>query len=95
MEEQSYEPIDDLFRQIRLQLLRVREIDPATAEELKALLTQLEDWVEKLVIDSLKLRSLEKKPKKAPQSANSHRKTTSSKKRTPTEAPQKSKQKLT
>jgi len=69
MEEQPYEPIDDLFRQIRLQLLQVRESDPATAEELKSLLTQLEDWVEKLVIDSLKLRSLQSTPKKTRQSA--------------------------
>ena len=69
MEEQPYEPIDDLFRQIRLQLLQVRESDPATAEELKSLLTQLEDWVEKLVIDSLKLRSLKSTPKKTRQSA--------------------------
>ena len=69
MEEQPYEPIDDLFRQIRLQLLQVRESDPTTAEELKSLLTQLEDWVEKLVIDSLKLRSLQSTPKKTRQSA--------------------------
>ena len=65
MTETTYEQIDDLFRQIRLQLLQVRERDAATAEELKSLLTQLEDCVESLVIDSLKLKSLESRPEKA------------------------------
>ena len=64
MVETTHEQIDDLFRQIRLQLLRVRERDEATAGELKSLLTQLEDCVESLVIDSLKLKSLESKPEK-------------------------------
>lgn len=59
MKENASEAIDDLFAKIRLQLLKLRENDPAIAEELKSLLTQLEDWVEKLVIDSLKLKSLE------------------------------------
>ena len=68
MTEDSYEPIDDLLAQIRLRLLKVRESDPATAEELKSLFTQLEDWLESLVIDSLKLRSLESRPKKATES---------------------------
>jgi len=60
VEKKSYEQIDELFVQIRLQLLKLRENDPATAEELKSLLTQLEDHVEPLVIDSLKLKSLGK-----------------------------------
>ncbi len=68
MTEATYEQIDDLFRQIRLRLLQVRERDAATAEELKSLLTQLEDCVESLVIDSLKLKSLESRPKKVRES---------------------------
>ena len=60
MTEHSYEQIDELFTQLRLRLAVVRQSDPETAEELKGLLTQLEDWVESLVIDSLKLKSLEK-----------------------------------
>ena len=53
MAENSYQQIDDLFSQIRLQLLQVREYDQATADKLKSLLTQLEDCVEHLVIESL------------------------------------------
>ena len=64
MTEDSYEQIDDLFVQIRLRLAQVRQSDPATADELKGLFTQLEDWVESLVIDSLKLKSLENQPKR-------------------------------
>jgi len=64
MAENANEAIDDLFRQLRLKLLKVRESDPATSDELKNLLVQLEDWVEKLVVDSLKLQSLEKKGKR-------------------------------
>ena len=74
MTENSYEQIDDLFVQIRLRLGRVRQSDPATADELKGLLTQLEDWVESLVIDSLKLKSLESQPKRATKSQNTRRK---------------------
>ena len=55
MTENSYEQIDDLFAQIRLRLLKVRENDPTIAEELKNLLTQLEDCVESQVIEYLKL----------------------------------------
>ncbi len=54
MKESASDAIDDLFAKIRLKLLKLRESDPVTTEELKSLLTQLEDWVEKLVIDSLK-----------------------------------------
>jgi len=72
MAENISEQIDDLFRQIRLCLARVRQSDPATADELKGLLTQLEDMVESLVIESLKLRSLEGRPEKGIE--KSHRK---------------------
>ncbi len=72
--ENASEQIDDLFVQIRLCLLRVRQSDPATADELKGLLTQLEDWVESLVVDSLKLRNLESGSDKATESAKRRRK---------------------
>ena len=65
MEESSYEQVDDLFAQIRLRLAQVRQSDPATADELRSLLSQLELWVESLVVDSLKLKSLESRPKRA------------------------------
>jgi len=68
MTENSYEEIDDLFAKIRLCLGQVRQSDPATADELKGLVTQLEDWVESLVINSLKLKSLESGPKRATKS---------------------------
>ena len=74
MTEHSYEQVDDLFAQIRLRLGLVRQSDPATADELKGLLTQLEDWVESLVIDSLKLKSLESQSKRATKSQNTGRK---------------------
>jgi len=63
MKENASDAIDDLFAQIRLKLLKLRESDTETTEELKALLTQLEDWVEKLVVDSIKLEGMGKKPK--------------------------------
>lgn len=59
MKEHSYEQVDDLFAQIRLRVGQVRQSDPEIADELKGLITQLEVWVESLVINSLKLRSLE------------------------------------
>ena len=74
MTEHSYEQLDDLFAQIRLRLGLVRQSDPATADELKGLVTQLEDWVESLVIDSLKLRSLERGPEKPTKSETRRRK---------------------
>lgn len=64
MTDNYYDEIDNLFAQIRLRVGLIRQSDPATADELKGLVTQLEDWVESLVIDSLKLKSLEGKPKK-------------------------------
>ena len=57
--EKSYEQLDDLFKEIRLGLAKVRQNDPATVDDLKSRLTQLEFWVESLVADSLKLKSLE------------------------------------
>ena len=74
MTENSYEQLDDLFAQIRLRLALVRQSDPAIADELKGLVTQLEDWVESLVVDSLKLRSLEGGTEKATKSENRRRK---------------------
>ena len=65
MEKQPSEVIDELFKQIRLLILQIRETNPDTAEELKSLTTQLEDWVEKLVLDSLRLESLQSHQKKA------------------------------
>ena len=70
--ENASEQIDDLLVQIRLRLLRVRQSDPATADELKGLLTQLEDIVESLVVDSLKLKSLGSRPERVTE--KSHRK---------------------
>ena len=72
MEDNSYDQIDDLFAQIRLRLAQVRKSDPATAEELKGLLIQLEDWVESLVVSSLKLKSLESGSKKAAEPEKRH-----------------------
>lgn len=63
MKENASEVIDSLFVKIRLKLSKMRECDPAATEEMKSLLTQLEDWVEKLVIDSLKLESLSRTTK--------------------------------
>ncbi|MFC1871341.1 hypothetical protein ACFLYF_02950 [Chloroflexota bacterium] len=59
MADKSYDEIDNLMAKMRLSLGKVRQSDPVTAEELKGLLRQLEDWVESLVVDSLKLKSLE------------------------------------
>jgi len=64
MKERASEAIDELLAKIRLKLLKLRESDPETTDELNSLLRQLEDWVEKLVLDSLKLESLEKERKK-------------------------------
>ncbi len=64
MKERASDAIDELVAKIRLKLLKLRESDPETTDELNSLLRQLEDWVEKLVLDSLKLESLEKERKK-------------------------------
>ena len=57
MTQHSHENIDELFAQVRLQLLKIRESDPEIVEELKSTLTQLEDSVESLVIDLLKFKN--------------------------------------
>ena len=61
MARKSFDDLDELMTRIRLSLARVRQIDPAAGDELKELFRQLEDWVESLVVDSLKLDSAEKK----------------------------------
>jgi hypothetical protein len=61
MTEHTYEQIDSLFTQLRLRLLEIRQSDPQVVEELKSLVSQLEDYMEQLVIDSLRLKSLESK----------------------------------
>ncbi len=65
MKEKDYEDLDDLFAQIRLRLAIVRQSDPATAEEIKGLVRQLEDCVESVVIDSLRLKSLKGRSERA------------------------------
>ena len=54
MEKKSYEELDELLAQIRLHLLKVRQSDPTTADELKSMFSQLEFWIESLVVESLK-----------------------------------------
>jgi len=74
MKKDPGEQIDELFVSIRLQLLQIRQSDPEVVEELKSLLTQLEDFVEPLVIDSLRLKSLEKPVKKMAEKKKTPRK---------------------
>ena len=57
--QKSYDDIDELIVQISLHILKLRQSDPATADELKSLVKQLELWVESLVIDAHRLRRLE------------------------------------
>jgi hypothetical protein len=59
MTDDTHEQIDNLFAQVRLHLLELRQGDPETVAELKSLISQLEDYVERLVINSLRLKSLE------------------------------------
>ena len=54
MKQDTSKTTDELFTQIRLKLLDLRQGDPRVVEDLKSLLTQLEDCVESLVIDSLR-----------------------------------------
>ena len=70
MEENAYDQLDDLFGQIRLRLGQVRQSDPVTADDIKGLIAQVELWVESLVVDSLRLKSLESKPKRTTKPAN-------------------------
>lgn len=59
MTENSYDQVDDLFAKVRLCLVEIRKSNPDVADDLRNLITQLEDCVENLVVDSLKLRNLE------------------------------------
>ncbi len=59
MTEESYERLDDLFKEIRLSILKVRKNDPESGNKLKGLIRQLELWVDSLVVDSLQLKTLE------------------------------------
>ena len=54
MKQDTSKTIDELFTQIRLKLLDLRQGDPQVVEDLKSLLAQLEDCVESLVMDSLR-----------------------------------------
>jgi hypothetical protein len=68
--ESARDAIDELFTHIRLRLVKLRQSDAATTDELKNLLTQLEDWIEKLIMDSLKLEDMQKKRKNPPGQAS-------------------------
>ena len=57
--QSSYDKIDELLVQISLSILKLRQSDPSTADELKNLINQLELWIESLVIDAHRLRRLE------------------------------------
>ena len=59
MTENSYDQVDDLFAKVRLCLVEIRKSNPDVADDLRNLITQLEDCVEMLIVDSLKLRNLE------------------------------------
>ena len=59
MTEESYEKLDDLFKEVRLSILKVRENDPENGNKLKGLIGQLELWMDSLVVDSLKLKTLQ------------------------------------
>lgn len=58
MKEKSYDDLDDLLTQIRWRVLKLRQTEPATGEELRDLFRQLELWIDSLVIDSMKLKDL-------------------------------------
>ncbi|MFC1894117.1 hypothetical protein ACFLYR_08945 [Chloroflexota bacterium] len=59
MTEKSYETLDDLFKEIRLTILKVRKNDPENGDKLNGLIRQLELWMDSLVVDSIKLNTLE------------------------------------
>ncbi len=63
MIEHPYKEIDELFIQIRHHLAKMAQSDSGSAEEIYRLVRQLEDWIDPLVIDSIKLRTLEQKLK--------------------------------
>ena len=62
---------DNLFAQLRLRLLEIREANPETVEEMKSLISQLEDCVEHLIIDSINLRKLQAKTETKPKGKQS------------------------
>ena len=74
MEENAYDQLDELFAQIRLRLAQLRQTDAAAADEIKQLTNQVELWVESLVVDSLKLKSLGSRPKSTVKSENRQQK---------------------
>ena len=63
MTEYPPEEIVDLFIQIRHHLVGISQNDPETTKEIYRLVYRLEDWIDLLIIDSIKLRTLEKKLK--------------------------------
>jgi hypothetical protein len=79
MTDDAHEQIDNLFAQVRLYLLELRQSNPQTVAELKSLVSQLEDCVERLVIDSLRLKSLEAKARRVTQTRKKPREKTGSK----------------
>ena len=58
--ENSYKQIDELFIQIKHRLEQTTKGDQLITDDLNNLLLQLEYWVESLVIESMKLKSLER-----------------------------------
>ena len=58
--ENSYKQIDDLFIQIKQRLEQTTKGDQLITDDLNNLILQLEYWVESLVIESMKLKSLER-----------------------------------
>ncbi|HEY56438.1 MAG TPA: hypothetical protein G4N90_03260 [Dehalococcoidia bacterium] len=79
MTDDAHEQIDNLFAQVRLYLLELRQSNPQTVAELKSLVSQLEDCVERLVIDSLRLKSLEAKARRVTQTRKKPREKTGNK----------------
>lgn len=59
MTEDSYELLDDLFKDIKLRLAHMRQSDPSAVDEIKGLIVQLELWFDSLVVDSMKMKKLE------------------------------------
>lgn len=61
--ENHYEEVDELFIEIKHNLAKMAQSDSAVAEDIYVLVRQLEDWIEPLIIDSIKLKTLENKLK--------------------------------